>query len=1073
MTETLTTAGPRQEAEGAARIPGAKISKTEWWFRPSDRMVLQVSFVGSGDERYPVSEAVGTVPPVTGWVTKKDEDGQDTTIEYRLKGKGGRCVVVSEDDLDRGTWAGKVGQERPSGNDAKLAFALVIRQEARDRAPEVTAVPYMDGGTMFFPEADTQNIGYRQLAGTEDDARTAWRTILDHAMAHPKTLLALGSFMAGPLVAPFGLVAHIVNHVGTGQQGKSTTQEVQAGMFGRIEEGVLRSWNSSAQGIPQILRRARFLPLCLEENSAKGDGVAKTEQMMSSMVGGANRSMGSSDGNGGTSLGRWRSVLSSSSNLSLRRPGQSEDLASRLYELEVPFWPNVYVDRDGREVPEGTARCMHLSKWLKRAAANFHGWPLEWAIRGGWFTAEGLAKLQDAHDAVTQRVAPKGGGIAGTVGEVHALWAVGAHLLGLAVGVDGCGAVAEAEAVRQLPAALMSSASAALTPAEQLWEAITAAMAQGHRFPEVDLTTGDPIGTLRARMEERGNDVHGFVSVTDRRLWFIPGKLREVAERAHLADTLHAGLAGMRDTGVLIPGDATRLPSKPPRALRTLKGLGTRLYRFDLTAAGTEFGQGDDGPEGGPDGSGPEGGPLKCNGYNFGKPCDLPLDPKGAPYPDGRHANCVPGPPRNEWPAGSVGAEVAALPFPDDEQGWPEAALPADVPAPRPEAEPATVVRQPEDVPAPSDDVPPSRPARKRSALEIPDGPHAEFLAAAVTRKSVTNAAQLEALAQRLVTLDQAQAALSAMDDESEEADDALKKWAGKVRLLAALEGDREGSGPFAPRRGGRWPLWIPERPGMIEGVQVRDGWTFERDDYDGEAIVLDRNASWPSAVSSVVVAHGSLVHRGELGDVTGQPDPGYYRVMVHPWTEADMPSPLEGAPVGSEWWITGTKLQLLTDLVAAGRWPDVHVYDAYTAAPVRLREWAHLLGEVRRYTLDTYGRGSDAYAVQKTAFGMATVMMLGAPDGAIGRKWFCKSRRTDWTHAIKDQAAVTVWRTADKVRAAGVLPLSIRATDELLIPAHALETVTGGDNPAVKLSEDESAFGTWKVKDTEDWGAE
>ena len=83
----------------AARIPGAKISKTEWWFRPSDRMVLQVSFISSGDQKVPVGEPVGTVPPVTGWVTKKDEDGQDTTIEYRLKGKSGRCVVVSEADL--------------------------------------------------------------------------------------------------------------------------------------------------------------------------------------------------------------------------------------------------------------------------------------------------------------------------------------------------------------------------------------------------------------------------------------------------------------------------------------------------------------------------------------------------------------------------------------------------------------------------------------------------------------------------------------------------------------------------------------------------------------------------------------------------------------------------------------------------------------------------------------------------------------------------------------------------------------------------------------------------------------
>ncbi|MET7575564.1 DUF927 domain-containing protein [Streptomyces sp. NPDC005492] len=1068
MTETLTTATRGSETDGAARIPGAKISKTEWWFRPSDRMVLQVAYETTLDAegkpyKTPVGEPVGIVPPVTGWVTKKDEDGQDTTIEYRLRGKGDRCVVVSEDDLDRGTWAGKVGQERPSGNDAKLAFSLVIRQEARDRAPEVTAVPYMDGGAMFFPEADTQNIGYRQLAGAEDDARTAWRTILGHAMADPKTLLALGSFMAGPLVAPFGLVAHIVNHTGPGQQGKSTTQEVQAGMFGRIEEGILRSWNSSAQGIPQILRRARYLPLCLEENSAKGDGVAKTEQMMSSMVGGANRSMGSADGNGGTSLGRWRSVLSSSSNLSLRRPGQSEDLASRLYELPAPFWPNVYVDRDGQVVPEGTARCMHLSKWVKRAAATFHGWPLEWAIRDGWFTSEGLAKLQDTHDAVSQRVAPKGGGIAGTVGEIHALWAVGAHLLGAAVGVEGCGDVAEAEAVRQLPTALTASASAALTPAEQLWEAIMAAMAQGHRFPEVDLSTGDPAGTLRARMEERGNDVHGFVSTGDNRLWFIPGKLREVAERAHLADTMHAGLAGMKESAVLVAGDARNLPAKPPRVLRTLKGLGTRLYRFDLTAAGTEFGQGGDGPEDGPDGSGPEGPtePRTCNGYAFGKPCTEPLAWDDG---SGRHVTCVPAPvsARNEWPAGTIGAEVAALPFPEDA---PEAA-PADVPAPRPEATPAPapapVVRQAVDVPAPSGDVRPSRPGRKATpALVVPDGPHSEFLAAAVARKSITSERQLEALADRLVLLD----------------DPEIGGSPGRLRLLFAMEGNREQSGPFAPFLRRTSPRWQPERPAVIDAVRVMDGWSWERE-YEGEVTVMDRNGSWPTAVSSVRVVHGEFEHTGAMEDVTGAPAPGYYKVRVYPWTETDLPSPLGSETVGEERWITGTRMHLLADLAAAGRWPDASASDSWTGTAVRLSSWAHLIGECRRYALETHGRESGAYEAAKEAFGQSMGLMYGSLDDTAGvtrRKWNCRSRRTDWVHAIKDQASATIWRTADKVRQLGdgMAPVSLRNVDELVLPAGALAAATEGERPALRLDDSGTQFGTWKVKGTEVWGDE
>ncbi|MFE5809446.1 DUF927 domain-containing protein [Streptomyces sp. NPDC056491] len=1071
MTEQATRPAPTAsaaETNGAARIPGAKISKTEWWFRPADRMVLQVSFVmepspeGGAPVRVAIGEPVGTVPPVTGWVTKKDEDGQDTSIEYRLRGKSDRCVVVSEDDLDRGTWAGRVGQERPSGNDAKLAFALVIRQEARDRAPEVTAVPYMDGGAMFFPEADTQNIGYRQLAGTEEQARTAWETVLGHAVAHPKTLLALGAFMAGPLISPFGLVAHIVNLVGPGQRGKSTTQEGQAALFGRVEEGILRSWNSSAQGIPQILRRARFLPLALEENSAKGDGVAKTEQMMSSMVGGANRAMGSADGNGGVSLGRWRSVLSSSSNLSLRRPGQSEDLASRLYELEAPFWPNIFVDRDGQEVPAGTPKCMHLSKWVKRAAGNFHGWPFEWAIQGNWFTAEGLEKLQDLHDAATQRIAPKGGGIAGTVGEVHALWSVGAHLLGTVVGIEGCGPIAEAEALRQLPAALISSASAALTPAEQLWEAITAAMAQGYRFPELNLSPDQADSSahrLREWMGEKGSDVHGFVA--DNRLWFIPGKLREVAERAHLADTLHAGLAGMKDAGVLIPGDSTRLPAKPPRALRSVKGLGTRLYRFDLTEAGTAFGKGDE-PEG------PEDGPeaprsLVCNGYNFGKPCGLPLDPAGDDG-TGRHATCVPAP--AAWPAGTIGAQVAADALFDPEPA-------AEVPAPRPPEQvvpaPVAAVRQAVDVPAPSGDVPPSRPGRRTPSaapaapkLVIPEGPHSAFLEAALGRKSVATQEQVEALAERLLLLDEPE----------------IGKTPQRLRLLAAMEGGRDFDGPFVARRGGKAARWKPERPAIIDAARVMDGWSWELEDYDGDVVVMDRNGSWPTAVSSVRVVWGQMENTGAIEEVTGVPRPGYYKVRVWPWTEKDMPSPLGNETVGEERWITGTRMQLLVDLVSAGRWPDASASDSWTGDPVRLSAWAHFVGECRRYALETHGRESSAYDAVKEAFGQSMGLMYGSLSGAgaqTTRVWNCKTRRTDWVHAIKDQASATIWRTADKVRRLGdgMAPVALRNVDELVLPAGALEAATAGERPALRLDESGTTFGTWKIKGTENWGAE
>ncbi|MFG3072161.1 hypothetical protein [[Kitasatospora] papulosa] len=489
---------------------------------------------------------------------------------------------------------------------------------------------------------------------------------------------------------------------------------------------------------------------------------------------------------------------------------------------------------------------------------------------------------------------------------------------------------------------------------------------------------------------------------------------------------------------------------------------------------------GDTAPEGGQEGQGdpqaPEGpaAPQVCNGYSFGKPCGLPLDPAGDDG-NGRHSNCVPAPARP--------APAAMLPAPMDL----EPNRPA-LPGPRlvTEAAPAEAVRQVDDVPAPSDDVRPSRPARKAAPARLTmtlDGPHADYLEAARTRKSIKNQAQVRALAERLVYLDESEAELRPLDPETDEFAEALQKRVRGLRLLAALEGDKEGHGPFAPYRSRRGPWWQPDMPGMIEAARVLNSWSWQREDFTGEAVSLDRNGAWPTAVSSVRVAHGALENTGPIEEVRGAPRPGYYKVTVYPWTEAGVPSPMGNEPVGSEAWITAPHMHLLVDLAEAGRWPDASALDSYTGEAVRLTDWAHLVGEVRRYALEVHGRDSSAYEVAKESFGMAVNSMYGSwhGEGAVmRRKWICKSRRVDWAHHIKDQAAVTIWRAADAVRQtvpADLAPLTIRSMDELVIPAAVLETVTTapeGERPLIRLDDLGTTFGTWKVKgDTEAWGDE
>lgn len=302
----------------------------------------------------------------------------------------------------------------------------------------------------------------------------------------------------------------------------------------------------------------------------------------------------------------------------------------------------------------------------------------------------------------------------------------------------------------------------------------------------------------------------------------------------------------------------------------------------------------------------------------------------------------------------------------------------------------------------------------------------------------------------------------------------------GRLRLLGALEGRDKAGGPFAPLLGregrGRAPFWRASLPPIVEDAQVRSGWSWERP-WDGPVTVLDRNAGWPTAASSVVVAHGALTRSAGSVDLAGPGAvaPGYYRMTVYRWAEAGLPSPLPGE-AGEEHWVTAPQAALLRDLAAAGRWPDAMASAAWTGKPVRLTAWAGLLGEARRYALEAHGPDSAAYSAVKRSGGQALSMLRGRWDteGAQARRVWdqCRSSRLDWAQHIEAQQAVTIWRDADKAlgQAGPELgPVALRNMDELVIPAAALEAVQAaradGKRAAVVLDPTGATFGTYKIK--------
>ncbi|MFD3716262.1 DUF927 domain-containing protein [Streptomyces sp. NPDC058677] len=549
---------------GAHPIAGLRAG---WYFRPADRMILHRS------QRDAPALAVGMVPVILGRITYRMSDRRHTKIAYQIQTDEGPRIVSAEEVLD-GTWADKAGRDRPVTGDERHAYARVMSEEVR-AAGEIPALPVKDSeGGLVLPDVDAQELGY--LRTSEPDqvaARKGWRRVLTLATQSPRTTLGMSAMFCGPLVSSLhGVPAHILNLTGSGQIGKSTTQKIMCALMGDPDQDtyeLMGSMNNTGLFLPELLIEARYLPMCREETSSSALSLPELEKLFQRIVAGGKRGRLGQGGNRKQGAGTWHSIFVTSSNESLLRQGQVESLASRLIQLQAPFFANAAASAEAWDL-----------------AARFHGWPLVWARDAGMFTSEGVKVWRELHTEVVARLtteeAREAGGIPLTLARILGAWCVGAYMLGEVLGMPELGARAEEDARGELPRILGDVTETHLTPGQVLWEKVAGAIAQ-EPAAFVSSHALDP-ESWRA-LEYKPRRVLGYYHSD--RLYLYVSTLTEIVKAAGI-DTPVPGLKELQKRGVLVCQEKTKLASK--HATRELRdAVPGRAYILDTKAAQEAF----------------------------------------------------------------------------------------------------------------------------------------------------------------------------------------------------------------------------------------------------------------------------------------------------------------------------------------------------------------------------------------------------------------------------------------------------------------------------------------------------
>ncbi len=998
-----------------------------------------------------------SLPYVHVRVVRRDGTRRRVDTEYLISAEqDGPRVLVGEDDLTEGRWARKIGANLSSDRDIIAAVGTAIRDIAHRFAPEKEAVAQLDAhtenGHLDIPVAECLPAGYLTMPPgvTAEQARQAWRELVEILAKRPSMALVLGSSVGAPFVGPLRRQSHWVDLYGDSQKGKTTTQAVAAAVWGdpTIGAGIVAGWDATSIGLGRLLGQLGTLPAFLDERKVApyprdkwGEVIYATCQGSSRLKAEANTAQGTHK------AASWFGVLFSTGNHRLTdgiASGGFAGIPPRVLELSAPFTAN---QAEAKRVAELLRGCYG---WLGQAIMETYTLPM---VR---------ERIADAEMMVG---VPECGSVPGTIAE-HLHMAVAGAIM--ADELLGTGSALTSAALLAAVDHLEVHGHEPIHDADRMVEALgeslsaqrpawpTLAEYEELERPRPERNAAGYIEPRETQLAQRGYDrqPEGVQSDDGRWLYVYPKTWARMAEE--LGTDSAVACAELYKRGHLHVPDSYRKRGEWVSEARII-GSKSRVYQVAMTAI-----DGEPTPETDPEppsGPGPDPEPIPAGPPDTGR-----AEPVGAELSeeDQLTAEVMESERARTERAAHDSAEVAheqascdlVSPEPEatpsrsrsDPRPEPEPfPQPEPEPFPQPEPEPFP---QPEPEPFPQPEPEPfPQPEPEPEPASEPEPERAKVPASEARPRKATPGSSLA----------YARAALAE---------------GRSPRILAALEDE------YAPRRRCKGkppePYWRPRLPGMTFATDVITSWEWERP-YSGEVAVLDRSGAYVAAASSVLVAHGKLEHTGpcEFHD-----RPGYYLVQVHPWHESNsLPHPLgEWGSKQPEVWIPAPAVALLRDLADAGRWPDVTVLDSYTGDGVRLSKWAGFVNTLRAEAIAEHGRDSDQYAAVKTGFGMALSLMLGYQGDAMRREWKCNVRRPDWAHSIYAQSAATLWRWADDCRtvAPGLGPVALRNVDELVIPQAALEIVTitkrSGGRAPLGIDPDGIKLGTFKVKAAEAW---
>jgi hypothetical protein len=230
----------------------------------------------------------------------------------------------------------------------------------------------------------------------------------------------------------------------------------------------------------------------------------------------------------------------------------------------------------------------------------------------------------------------------------------------------------------------------------------------------------------------------------------------------------------------------------------------------------------------------------------------------------------------------------------------------------------------------------------------------------------------------------------------------------------------------------------------------------------ESRVLVLDRNGSYPSAMSSVRVVPNVLHHTGPL-DVIPDKTGGIYLITPVEWSEAGIGHPLgkiadQAGPV----WVTWQHMRLLRGLIDSDRVERPEILDSWTGRAVGslFEKFSAQVRDQRASAQEAIAAGidgaEDRYADVKFKSSIAIRGLW--PKGSRSPFW-----RPDWSVSVRAEAAVRHWIRADQARDRGAVLLKLGAVDEVAILADTVPDpyVLGTGYGKVKIKA-ELSYGEW-----------